>query len=286
MDRVPVFNIPAIVALRKRLVETVFLPRYHESPEGVQFEYLVDDLGLALGNKYNRDAVYETVRALVGIELTPQLCGEFAWRLAGNLPALAAGRPVLPWTGPRGNFWAPLQVMRVIHARDQRSDEFGSQVEFRVLAGDACPNVISRFLRRRYTNALARRIGFSKRNDQHFPYHDVRQLVNLRMVAMIDAAKSQFDLKFGEIRCPPSMFEHNREILRVRVRLQPCPQNWIHACHRCVVGYVNCIGGTHRLDYEKKFCSHCGMEAYFDPADINADRCVLCMDKQRTAKQG
>lgn len=282
MDRLPSFNIAAINALRDRIVERVFLPRYHESPQGSQFEWLVDDLCAALPPNIKRDVVYETARQLLDVELKPPLCLEFAWRVAGNLARLKEGKVVKPWASQEIDEWVPLQIVRVTPGRNQY-DEIGHFATMRVLAGSPCPKVIHRFFGRRFSNAMARRLGFSRRNGQ-YPFADTAQFVNLRFLGKIEVDKCRDEPKYGAVECPQSMIDYNREILRVRLHIIECPNGWVHPCHRCVIGYQTCPAGTHRQDYVKAFCHGCSTDAYFDP-DSKSEHCVQCSVKHIFTKK-
>lgn len=272
-QRIPTFNVTAINALRDRLIERVFIPRMNESPQGEHLTYLVQDLCATLPPGILRDAVYETARQLLDVELTPAVYQRFAWRLAGNLPTLRAGRPVLPWTVQIENEWVPVQIIKADLDKNRR-DELGHTMYMRILAGTPTGMVTSRFFTRRFAFALARRLGFSKRNG-HFPYTDPSQLVNLRLTAEIDAAKSTTEPRFSQMLGTPAVIDANRELLRLRLHLDPCPNGWRHPCHNCVVGYLTCPAATHRQDYVKAMCHSCSTEAYFDP-DSTSGKCVAC----------
>lgn len=281
MERLPSFNIAAINTLRDRIVERVFIPRYNESPQGSQFEYLVDDLCAALPPGIKRDTVFETCRQLLDIELKPQLSLEFAWRLAGNVNALKAGKPVRPWASQVEDEWVPLQIVRVELGRNQY-DELGHFVAIRVLAGSPCPKIIRRFFSRKFSNAMARRLGFSRRQG-HYPFNDTLQFVNLRFLGKIEVDKCRDEPKYGAVQCPQSMVDFNRDLLKLRLHITPCPRGYIHPCHQCVIGYATCPAGTHRLDYVKDFCHGCSTDAFFDP-DSKSDRCVQCSVKANLKK--
>jgi hypothetical protein len=283
MSVIPSFNVVAVLKLRDKLVEKVFEPRYHDTPEREHFDYLVTALADATNYKYTRDVLYESARELTGVELTPALCFEFAWRLAGNVDRLANEQPVRHWQGQGQDEWAPLQIIRIVQSRN-RFGEYGHLASVRILSGTACPLVMTRYLSRAFASGLARKAGFSQRNG-HYPYTDAKQLVNIRFVGQIEAAKSTQEPKFGPIHCPPSMLEFNREILRLRLRLTPCPNKWTHPCHRCVVGYETCFAATHRYDYVKAHCLSCGLTTYFDPEDTSG-HCIECTTKENTKKQG
>lgn len=282
--KIPTFNVTAINALRDRLMERVFVPRIHESPQGEQFNYLVNDLCATLPEGIPRDAIFETARQVLDVELTPAVCLRLAWRIAGNLPTLKAGLPILPWTSQVNDEWVPAQIVKVSPAVKMRNNraERGHEMFIRVQAGTPCCQVTSRFLTRRFSFALARRLGFTKRTGR-FPYTDPMQLVNLRFIGEILAEKSATKIWLGRIHMTTSIIDSNRELLRLRLHLDPCPNGWTHPCHNCVVGYLTCPAGTHREDFQMAFCRHCGLDAFFDP-ETSTEICVACA-RRTPAKQ-
>lgn len=281
--RLPSFNIPAIIALRDRLVNEVFIERYNETPDGVQLDWLVRDLASRLPKTIVRDAIFETARQLVGVELKPEICFNFSWYIAGNLPLLKSGRPVGPWRVQVADEWAPLQAVQATVERN-RFGEIGTSVRFRVLAGTATSLIVTKFIGRRFGVALARRIGFSASYEK-YPFSDAKQLIGLRFLGELSAAKSTLaEPRFEQIACPASMIDYNRGLLKLRLHHEPCPKGYIHPCHRCVVGYRDCPAGTHRMSYEKRFCEGCGTDAYFDP-DSSSPLCVTCDERARLRTQ-
>jgi hypothetical protein len=282
MTRLPSFNISAITDLRSRLIERVFLQRYHETVEGVQLDYLVNDLSQLLPKPMRRDAIFETARQLLGIELTPEVCFNFSWMLAGNVPTLKAGRAVMAWHGQVSDEWVPLQATRCELQRHPRTNDLGDLLTLRILAGSPTGMVTTRFLSRRFATALGRRIGFSASYEK-YPFSEAKQLVGLRFLGEIMAAKSHKEPRFENIKCPASLIDYNREVLKIRLHHVPCERGYTHPCHRCVIGYRDCPAGTHRETYVKQFCTKCGEENYFDP-DAKSEHCIKCSDTAKLKK--
>ncbi len=210
-------------------MDRVFYPRLRTTPQGDDLVALTADLAAALP-QVPRDPLFETVRQLAGVELTPQLCLRFAWRVVGNIERLQAGQSIREWQVQFGDEWVPLQILTASPTRNQR-EELGFVFTFRVLAGWPCALIVDRFWSRRFCYVLSRQLGFTRRTGK-LPYTDGRQLVNLRLLGKIEAAKSLQRPFFQELHCPPNCREHNQRLLAKRLRLEPCPQNFTHACHR------------------------------------------------------
>jgi hypothetical protein len=275
--RLPSFNVTSIITLRDKLMDRVFYPRYATTPLDADLGELVIELMHNLPGGIKQDTLFETARQLVGVPLTPEVCLEVAWLLAGNLPALRAGRVVTPWRSQPEDEWVPLQITA---ARPHRNkyNQIGLLFEFLVLAGRPSSLRIIRFWSRQAAQAIGRKLGFTPTWGK-YPMTEGEQLVGLRLLGLIDAERSQQAPKFGEIGCPPSALQYNRDLLKLRFHYEPCPEGWTHPCHRCAVGYEECQAATHRKTYTQGFCDGCGeAEAYFDP-DRDTKLCVLCVTR-------
>jgi hypothetical protein len=206
------------------------------------------------------------------------LVEETMWRLAGNLDSLKAGRAVCSWTAQRTEEWMPVQAVRAVPCLNRKKQP-GYMFTFRVLAGTACPLLIHKHWTRPACAVAAKHVGHTKRNGK-YPYKHPQQLVGLRMYCLVTPKLSQQGHPgFFKTECPPSCVRYNREILTTRLGERPssCPRGYMHECHKCTVGYIDCVGGTHRENYVKSFCSHCGQLSVFDPENVS-DKCVPCAE--------
>lgn len=273
----PRYSVPAILKLRDRLCQRL-IPRY--SPlalGGSEVELFADELAALLPKSVLLPALMDTVRQLIGTELTPEFLRDFSWRLAGNLASLKEGRTVVPWRSPGIEEWVPMQVLRVDPAPDYRGKGGRHTLRLRILAGSACPLLISKTFSKESLVVASRHFGFSKYQGQH-PYLAAQLMTSLRFYGLLDPAKSRRDLPgFFQIRCPPGCLEHNTEILRIRFRThgKTCPRNYQHDCHQCAIGYETCPGGTHRKDLMERLCDTCGKIAWFDP-ELPPEKCIGC----------
>src|SRR5262249_9447637 len=92
------YSIQKVFKLRNKLNDT--LSNYAGvTLEARNFECLVFDVLSDLPKVVGFNTVFKSLLSVVGKKLTTEDSFDLAWRLAGNLPLLRAGVPVLPWTG-------------------------------------------------------------------------------------------------------------------------------------------------------------------------------------------
>lgn len=273
------FSITAIARRRDKLLREVFEPMGPIVLRGSVFEEFVDHVVAVMPKGVLRNAVFETLRHLAGSALTPQASFAAAWRLAGNVHRLKRGIPTPPWTVQTEHEWVPVEVTAGMPSRNHQN-KAGTIFSFLIWAGSPCGMTIRLFWSNEVSRFVARRLGFSSMRGK-FPYANPLELVRLRGVVLLDPALSRETPKFRQVRekLPSAFLTWNRNILRVRKRLEPCPRQFKHACHQCVVGYSECPGGVHRLTYRRDSCPVCGNESYFDD-DVSAARCISCTHKR------
>jgi len=274
---VPSFNVNQILELRDRLVTRVFYPRLGQTVEGLLVDELVVALAKELPDGIIADVLYETVRQLVPLHLNAELATIWAWRIAGNLPQLKQRQSVRTWTRQHRDEWVPMQVLDVTAARN-RYGNFGSLMTFQILAGSPCGMHVQKFWSRTVLFALAKRMGFSRTEGQR-PFQHPVEYVNLRLLGMLEAARSEEAPFFHQVDCPSNFLTWNKDIQDRRVKIKhPCPRGWQHPCHLCAVGYDQCPAGTHPYTYVMQECNHCGTRAPFNP---HQDYCIQCTEKER-----
>jgi len=272
----PSFSVAKIFELRDRLTTRVFYPRFGQTVEGPVIDELVNALLAELPDGINVDSLYETVRQLVPLQLTDKNTRPWAWRIAGNIPTLKAGHSVHPWARQTADEWVPLQILHVVPTRTARG-KMGYNVTFRILAGTPAPLAIEKFWSTRAMHALSRRVGFSW-SDGNRPYRHPTEFSQLRLLGLIEAARSVERPFFHKVDCSGTMLDYNKDILDHRHKVKyPCPRGWRHPCHLCAIGYDQCVAGTHYHTYVLKECTQCGTTASFEP---NHEHCVNCTRKE------
>jgi len=283
MSDLPSFNLYEIERRRGVIVANALSTRVGQP---VEVNPLVAALLASLPSGISRDAVFESARYLAGQSLTQQEAFRLAWRLAGNLSTLKEGRPVPPWSSQRADEWVPLQVLRVRKMRNSK-DRIGFDATLCVLAGTPCPMKVNAFWSQRASRMVASQVGFSR------PYHDypfrrASELVGLRLLGKIEAARSSTRPEFHEIGCPQSMINWNRtNILKLRKRVNgtKCPRGFIHQCWQCAYGYDQCDAGTHYRTYEIGDCPGCNKtDVLFDPEEPSPN-CIECLNEIRMRKK-
>jgi hypothetical protein len=277
----PVFDIYRIQRRRDKLLRKVFEPRGETIVPGHHIDLLAEDLRRHLSPAIPPATMLESVRHLAGQRLTRAVAISTAWRLAGNLPVLRRGQAVPPWAVQTEEEWVPVVAIAALLVKDPRN-RLTYRYTLRVLAGTPCPMKVMMFWSRELIGYLSRHFGFSAPWGR-YPYQHPTELVGLRLMAKVDPERSRGQPFFSEYGATDSMVQWNRkEILRFRKRVEDCPNGWNHSCHRCVVGYLDCPGGTHRTTFVRQFCITCGEEELFDP-DVSPVKCIKCARKERLA---
>ena len=279
MAEYPSFNLPQVFKQRDRLINKVFERYEGLTVDGGVVQSIVTRLAWCLPAGISRDVLFETVRYLAGREMTDVESARLAWRIAGNIRLLKSGTPVSPWVVQTRDEWVPLLCLQALPGRNRRNN-IGTNFTFRILAGTACPVKTSVFWKSGLTRAISRRMGFSAPWGE-YPFARPSELVGLRLLGHVEAARSRGSPVFFRVECSSSMQKWNRDaVLKRRFRKEPCPHNYSHHCHQCVVGFTECSAGTHRYTYEIDQCDGCGTaEALFDP-ELNSPHCVQCVTKE------
>jgi hypothetical protein len=235
---------------------------------------MADRLSSALPQTVSRNAVFESIRVLAGTTLNPKSSAMLAWRLAGNLDKLNNGEPVLPWTRQLYDEIVPVCVERVMGTK--RNDKNGFIFSCRALAGSPCTELFPQFFSANSCRAISRVVGFSPNSWGPLQYSGIgMHFVNLLFFAHIEAERSRDRPYFRQVSVTSSMLKHNKELLSVRCRTAPCPENYQHACTNCFIGYNECPYAVHAKTYVEAHCRTCDTVAFFDPENVGV-MCVNC----------
>jgi hypothetical protein len=270
------FNINRVFKQRDKLF-LALRPYIGANISGQVFKDLVEDIYPKLPDSVSHDAVFESARSLAGFVLERKTAAEFAWRVAGNISLLNAGTPVLSWTIQVRDEWIPIQILRVDAAN--KNYRAGYLFHCRALAGSSCPMIFEQFLSRASCAAISRTVGFNNT----MPYTNGLHFTNLRMWVGVEAARSSDMPQFQQVDCSTAMQQHNKKLLAIRTRLQPCVQNFEHLCEHCEIGYDQCPAAIFPKRLEKKLCENCGETRYFDPSR-ESNLCMACLHAANTNK--
>jgi hypothetical protein len=275
-EKLPRYSIPTILALRDKLANRI-VPRYTGlSLDGGDVNVFAADLAEQLPKSLQLPVLIDTARQMLGEVLTESFLRDFSWLVAGNLTNLKRGVPAIRWKYPGQAEWVPVQVRRV---DPDPTTLKGKQhlVSLRVLAGAASSLIFTKRFADKALPVIARHLGFSRSYGDK-PFLSPHQLTSLRFYVYLDPTLARDGRpSFYDIRCPSGCANFNSEILKLRCRTKghPCPRNFVHDCHQCVVGFSNCLAGTHRLDYYQDNCVGCSSRTWFDP-EVSRDRCIVC----------
>lgn len=241
---------------------------------GQTFRDFFDDIFGALPPTVSKDAVFESVRLLAGTIFDHRTAASFAWRLGGNLHTLIAGNAVAPWTRQIQDEWVPLQIDYLVPYTNTKKKKPGYIFNCVVMAGSSCPLKFSQFVSKPACYAVARASGFTSRRGK-IPFVYPEYLTKMVFYALIDAQRSEERPYFTKVRASSSAISHNRQILDIRYRVEPCPRSFSHECRNCVLGYNECPAAIRPTRLEKKMCPTCNEETYFEDRGAFSI-CVVC----------
>ena len=92
LPKVPSFRLSQVFEVCQHLMLTVGVRVYHDTLVGEEYADFVESVRIQLPRVSSYSAVDESCREVLNTPLTPERFKELAWRLAGNLGALQAGR--------------------------------------------------------------------------------------------------------------------------------------------------------------------------------------------------
>lgn len=267
------FSYRRVIKRRDALFERAMRPYMAARIIGATVNDLCNDIMSEMPPMVSRDALFESVRVLAGIQMSRKMAFEIAWRLAGNVDQLIDGRAVLPWTRQIRNEIVPV---RVEHMRpEKRKDTVGYMLYCRALAGSPCPMLFPKFFSKRSCNGIARTLGFSAPWGL-YPFKHPMYFVNLMFFAHIEAERSHETPFFHEISCSSGLKSENRPRIEVRTRAKPCPEKFQHQCAQCPIGYDRCPAGIHPKSLVKRPCDKCHSDGFFEPDDEDSRVCMNC----------
>lgn len=275
MTAVP-FNYSAIKKRRNNIAAFLVCNYLNAPLVGDTLHNLAAELMRFFPPKTCVSAVFESVRLRAGTAFDRRTAQEFAWLLAGNVPALIAGQPVAFWVRQLADEVVPVRVEHVQPTR--RKKEFGFMFKCRVLAGTPCPMQLSQFFSARSCHVFSRVVGFSPTPWGLLQYGGIAQhFTNLMFFAHIDAERSHDKPVFRNISVSSSMLKENKKLLDVRCQQRPCPNGYTHTCLVCPIGYNDCSYAVHQKTFVEQHCRTCDSASFFDPDQVG----VMCINCQR-----
>lgn len=239
-----------------------------------------------LGATVPFDPVYESCRVVAGETLTDAMLGDLAWRLAANVDRLKAGRAVLPWAGQAALEWVPVEVLAVAPGKNRRGKTVADCTLVSLAGSSASLRHRKRWTQAEYT-FLSREFGYAGHHARPpLPFQSRDDLVGIRFMALMDPDRSTSSQPgFRQVRMTSTLLAGNLELIKVRARVDPCPEGYTHQCHKCSLGRESCRFATHPLDYHWTACDACASDSVpFDPA-MSQDRCLTCEVKRRLNPQ-
>lgn len=227
-------------------------PYYEATCTGDEFNRFVIDLHSLLPVTVSIDIIYASVMNSAGKPLSREYLQALAWRLAGNMKLLKDGIVVPEWLNQTTLEWVPISIRSVTPGKSY-SEKPGCFVNYLVLAGTPAGLSFTTFWTINQARLMAYNLGFKTKGKNKFPFTSFVELTRMRFYGLLDPQLSKDNsASFSDFRVPGTVLKYNREILKTRFRLNPCPLGYeLHelACHNCPVGYGTCIAGCHPTDY-------------------------------------
>lgn len=273
----PRINVKRVLSLRDEIATDWQLLQLLDAELGtVELKFLWHGICEKLPKKITPAAVMDSLRPYAGQPLTEKLLKQLAWRIAGNVHRLSAGKYAGPWTRQDEDEWMPLQIVDSAVGRSSTGAP-GATFRFKVLAGSACTELVSRFWSRKFCRFLADRFGFSKPWGK-YPFRDTVQLVGMRLLGEFKQELCLGQPVFDKIMVSGPLKSHNQHLAKSRARVGfECPEGYKHECRHCPIGYDQCPVGTHPYTYHVQHCDQCLQESYFDKR--NNICCIACQER-------
>ena len=179
-------------------------------------------------------------RSFLGRKRSEQNMDDLAWRVAACYETLNAGQD------PHSSFarekirtkpmWMGLMITSSAVSRLSRTMKPLMEVFFRVLSGPFGGLTFKQLIPYSwYVRKLGRELGGGTRG-RRIP--DYRMLGGFWLVGRLNMDDPQAT-HLADFRVPPVAIDHNRELKKIRD--QPCPVKFTHACHECWVGWMDRI---------------------------------------------
>jgi hypothetical protein len=295
----PVYNIPNILKLRKKIV-TGLTEQFHcRSHIGEEYDQLVDFLVKLIG-RVDRDSVWKSLMGYAGVVITNAHINEISWRIAGNVARLRRGVVVPVWSSLIAAEWAPVQVQHVyrylIPDRDKKksSDRWAATLNLFVLGGYAAGHSFDKFMTEAACRFVRTELGFSRFADRprmidsvrkkSYPMSSSLEFTRMRFMVNLQPKLCVNGINFDQVKGSSSAKAWNRELMKKRQREGfSCPFRFplaTNPCYRCYKGLDQCEAACHKLTYKQGECSHCENDhAFMDPAR-SEDTCVDCLSRR------
>ena len=283
IDKLPRYNLSEAGNLRNRLI-TNFEPFADQMINSEVLNELVENCLQFLPKRTPEFAVRDVLRTFVGRRVTALELRQAAWRIAGNSSTIAAGNVVTPVTSSTitGLGWVPVELLRMWPTR--RGNHLFYELRVVALAGAAAGIEVDTLWPQKFIPIVASNLGFTPKYKKR-PLDHPTELVGLWFFTTFKPNKNGDGVTIEGVKCSTVCQSHNRKLIDMRKRLEPCPKQYQHACFRCAVGQDRCIAATHRLTYLLKSCAMCGEKKPMDP-ECSDSICISCWQGRRTAAHG
>ena len=258
---------------------------------------------IALGQQ--RSPLATLLGSFLGKPITPECLSNLAWRLAACYDELNAGRELALIfdkikTQPK---WQAIMIVSSCFLRLSKAQQPLLEVQFRVLSGPFGGLCFGQLIPHYwFVGKLGRALGGGTR-ERRYPDH--RELGGFWLLGKLDLSDPEHT-RLQDFRAVSAAVTHNRDLKKMRN--QPCPLGYLHACCECWVGWMEALPlrlqektnqakcATSRKDANKSFdlltrpvhpyhfvphrCTYCkAEEALFEPSQ-HSRYCQTCQAYQ------
>jgi hypothetical protein len=213
-------------------VDGGFLDELRKELQKNKLTCLEPEATLSLGHQ--RSPLSVLLGAFSGQLRTSERLSELAWRLSACYEELNAGRePAVAFdkTKPRP-VWQAITIVSSCFLRLSKTQQPLLDVQFRILSGPfggLCFNqLIPHYW---FVGKLGRELGGGTREHR---YPDYRELSGYWLLGKLDLSDPEHT-RLHDFRAVSAALTHNRDLKKVRN--QPCPLGYGHACYECWVGW-------------------------------------------------
>lgn len=235
-------TVEQVEKLRDRLVSQFFFDRFHVVCDAEILRDWCTTLGELL--KVHPAVLFDTLVYLAGRPLTREEANRLAWRLAGGQEVLRSGLAIPPWTRQVRPEESLIYLREYTRGTDSRQRAL-VVLKGIIYTGSAAGEVGTCSWPMSLLTAISRRVGFTN-NYGSYPMRHASELVGLRICAVVESRQGESRPYFSQIVEKPALSTWNRKnVLALRVRKTPCPQERRNHCHECPVGLDGCRAATH-----------------------------------------
>ena len=185
----------------------------------------------------------ELLSSFYGVQPTAMMLDSLAWRLAACYDTFNAGEKAeSQFVLVEKPDWLALSIVSSCYINLSRAMKPLLDVQFRVLSGPMGGLAFRQMIPHSwFISKMGRELGGGTR-ERRYPDH--RELSGFWLVGKLDTWDPAHP-RVSDFRATSSVLEHNRDLRKIRN--QPCPLGFTHACYECWVGLLDKLSSRYRV---------------------------------------